>query len=247
VSVSAVVELRQYTLLPGMRETLIDLFEANLVEGQEETGMKIIGTFRDLDDQTKFVWLRGFANMDARAQSLADFYDGPVWQQHRDVANSTMVDSDDVLLLRPARSDTGFAPVGERPPPDALAHAGRDVVEAAILSFDAPPGGEALAYFDREIAPRLAAAGASMLACLVTEDSPNNFPALPVREGEHVLAWFAGYNDHAAYDACRHARVDLLRAAAHLPRLVATPRVLRLAPTRRSYLTGSARAAIDGR
>ena len=32
---------------------------------------------------------------------LAAFYDGPVWRAHRDEANATMIDSDDVLLLRP--------------------------------------------------------------------------------------------------------------------------------------------------
>jgi hypothetical protein len=101
--------------------------------------------------------------------------------------------------------------------------------------------------FPIAIAPRLAAAGASTLACLVTEYSPNNFPALPVREGEHVFAWFAGYQDRAAYDGCRHARVEVLRAAAHCPRLAAAPQVLRLDPTRRSHLTGSAPLATNGR
>ena len=70
---SPIVELRQYTLLPGQRDVLIDLFEANFVESQEDTGMKVIGTFRDLDDPTRFVWLRGFDTMDSRARSLGDF------------------------------------------------------------------------------------------------------------------------------------------------------------------------------
>jgi hypothetical protein len=34
-----VVELRQYSLHPGMRDTLIDLFDREFVEGKEATGI----------------------------------------------------------------------------------------------------------------------------------------------------------------------------------------------------------------
>src|SRR5471030_2209436 len=97
----AVLELRQYTLHPGHRDELIALFEREFVETQEAVGSHVLGTFRDLDAPDRFVWLRGFADMAARADALGAFYGGPAWQRHRDAANATMVDSDDVLLLRP--------------------------------------------------------------------------------------------------------------------------------------------------
>lgn len=74
---STVLELRDYTLRPGQRETLIDLFEREFIESQEQHGMAMIGQFRDLDRPDHFVWLRGFADMLLRAQALAAFYDGP--------------------------------------------------------------------------------------------------------------------------------------------------------------------------
>ena len=58
-----VVELRQYTLRPGQRDVLIDLFDRELVESQEADGMAIVGQFRDLDDPDRFIWIRGFASM----------------------------------------------------------------------------------------------------------------------------------------------------------------------------------------
>src|SRR5258705_1797913 len=103
-----VVELRQYTLVPGARETLIELFEREFTETQEATGMTVIGQFRDLNNPDRFVWLRGFSDMDARAAQLQTFYSGPVWKTHRDAANATMIDSDNVLLLRPASPTSGF-------------------------------------------------------------------------------------------------------------------------------------------
>ena len=104
----SVLELRQYTLHPGRRDDLIALFEREFVEAQEDCGMQMLGTFRDLDDADRFVWLRGFADMATRADALAAFYFGPVWQRHRDAANATIADSDDVLLLKPAGCMKGF-------------------------------------------------------------------------------------------------------------------------------------------
>ena len=235
---SPIVELRQYTLLPGKRDVLIDLFETSFVESQEEAGMRVVGTFRDLDDPVKFVWLRGFPTMEARARSLADFYGGPVWRRHREAANSTIVDSDDVLLLRPATPASGFVLPDERPPLEAADGTDRGVVEAIVLHLDAPADDETLSYVDDEIGSQIAGAGASLLATFVTDGSPNTFPALPVREGVSVLVWFAGFPDRPAYDTARDARREIVRAAAAAPSLTADPQVLPLAPTRRSLLTG---------
>ena len=112
---SNVVELRQYTLKPGQRDILIALFEREFVESQEAQGIALLGIFRDLDDPDRFVWLRGFPDMESRARSLAAFYRGPIWKANRDAANATMIDSDNVLLLRPAWSGAGRSSDGPAP------------------------------------------------------------------------------------------------------------------------------------
>src|SRR5207237_8053790 len=96
-----VVELRQYTLHPGKRDVLIDLFDGQFIEPHEALGIKIISQFRDLDHPNRFVWLRGFRDMTSRAKALSDFYGGPVWKAHRETATATINDSANVLLLRP--------------------------------------------------------------------------------------------------------------------------------------------------
>jgi hypothetical protein len=58
----AVVELRQYTLKPGQRDVLIDLFDRHFIESQEADGMTIVGQFRDRRRPDRFVWIRGFAD-----------------------------------------------------------------------------------------------------------------------------------------------------------------------------------------
>ncbi len=104
----SVLELRQYTLHPGRRDELVALFEREFVEPQEAAGARLVATFRDLDDPDRFVWIRGFADMAARADALAAFYGGPVWKRHRDAANATLMASDDVRRLRPFGGDRGL-------------------------------------------------------------------------------------------------------------------------------------------
>lgn len=234
-----VVELRQYSLRPGQRAGLIELFEREFIESQEMLGITLPGQFRDLDDPDRFVWLRGFADMAARAAALAAFYDGAVWERHRSAANATMVDSDNVLLLRPARRGWSFAiDDAERPPKDGRA-VRSVIVVATIWYFDDEVDNAFTSFFADAVAPALIAAGAELLGIFETEVSANNFPRLPVREGENVLVWFARFDDRAAHE--RHRLT--LAAMPQWPALslairqhVRRTETLRLAPTARSLL-----------
>ena len=221
-----VLELRQYTLHPGKRDDLIELFDREFVESQETLGARIIGQFRDLGDPNRFVWLRGFRDMDSRAAALGAFYGGPAWKANREAANATMVDSDNVLLLRPASEGGGFELGGlERPGVESVAlRPGQNIV-AGICSFDAPVDDSFVKLFERDIKPELECAGASVLGYFVTEPSPNTFPALPVREGENVFVWFCRVPDGSG---------EVLESIGRT--LPASTQYLRLSPTQRSLL-----------
>src|SRR5216110_3855167 len=124
-----IVELRQYTLHPGKRDVLIELFDQEFIEPQEALGITVIGQFRDLDHPDRFVWLRGFRDMTLRAKALSDFYGGPVWKMHREAANATMIDSDNVLLLCPAHPTSGFSLENSNRPP-----VGSDVPTSLVVA-----------------------------------------------------------------------------------------------------------------
>lgn len=218
-----VVELRQYTLHPGQRDVLIELFDREFVETQEAVGMRVIGQFRDADAPDRFVWLRGFADMEARARGLQAFYGGPVWAEHRNAANATMIDSDDVLLLRPAWPGSAIVP-SHRAPPGATASP-PGALDLTILHVPEPPSQELLTHCRERIAPALSSAGARMLGWYTTEYAANNFPRLPVREGEHVIVAISLFDDPAALD--RVIATDVWKREA---------RHLRLTPTARSAL-----------
>ena len=201
--------------------------------------MRIIGQFRDVDNPDRFVWLRGFPDMAARAQALQAFYGGSVWRQHRDAANATIIDSDNVLLLRPTHANSGFQLTISVRPGQGASNTSDGLVVATLYYFNAPAGMTFVDFFERALKPALTETGVPTLASFVTEDSANNFPALPVREGEHVFVWFSRFPSRAKYEAFatsfaqRTALSEQLRSY-----LRGSPEVLKLSPTARSCLRG---------
>jgi hypothetical protein len=227
----SVLELRQYTLHPGQRDVLIELFDREFVEPQEVLGMRVLGQFRDLGNPDRFVWLRGFPDMASRPGPLNSFYTGPVWKAHARAANATMIDSDNVLLLRPSSPGADFV-LGSRSPVDS-----ESLVVATIYYFPAPVDDAFIQLFDQEAVPLLEKAGAPVLGRFVTEYAENNFPGLPVRTGEHVFVWFASFSGENACADHRRRLAELPEWAERVePHLPAGAERLLLTPTARSLL-----------
>ncbi|MEQ1518080.1 MAG: NIPSNAP family protein, partial [Usitatibacteraceae bacterium] len=200
-----VLELRIYQLKPEHRDNLITLFESKFIESQEMLGARIVGTFRVPEQPDRFVWLRTFASMQSRAVSLQAFYTSDTWRANSRAANETMISVDDVYLLRSTgkrlnlpsnRPSLGVT----RDSPTAIS------VELFPLS----------AVAEVELCVR---SDPTVLATYVTEESPNNFPALPVREDRVVVVM-------------RRDITGSSRLLCGAPSL----RLLRLAPTARSLL-----------
>jgi hypothetical protein len=182
-----VVELRRYALHPGGRDVLIPLFEREFIESQERCGMVPIGHYRDLDDPNSFVWFRGFADMETRRGALQAFYTSPAWMDHRDTANATMIDSNNVLLLRSAGPDSGFETQGlYRPASGDLATGVGRFVATSVFMLSEPATEALIAAFEERVLPEVRR-HAQRIAYLVTEERRNDFPRLPVREEEHAL------------------------------------------------------------
>ncbi len=213
-----ILELRQYLHQPGRRDDFIALFDEYFIEEQEHYGAFILGQFRDRTHPDRFVWLRGFPDMQTRLTALEGFYHAsPIWQAHRPVANDMISDVSNVFLLRPARVTTGFCfDPANRPMRGAPELAG-GVIIVTIYTFDAP-----VDHF-------------------VTEPGENTFLELPVREVENVFVWFASFADEAAYTSSHAA---LTQSQEWITSIVPTlqtwgassEEVLELLPTRRSLL-----------
>jgi hypothetical protein len=244
LAASRVVELRRYSLRPGAFEDLLRLFEERLVAGQEEAGMRIGGIFADEDEPDSFVWWRGFADMKKRRQALDAFYNGPVWREYRDRANSTMLDSDDVILLR--HTDPPHGGGADRGPGEG----GRDAIATAILRHS---GSLELEYwFSTKFHLALEETLGVSVATWRSEPAQNTFPRLPVRPEPALVgtATFPSrFDREVALTRLGEALPQLLESAPRSP----TPGIemMRLRPTRLSKhlaptipLTGRARSVV---
>lgn len=233
--IPAVIDLRQYTMVPGRRDELIELFDDHFVDGQEAVGIHVLGQFRDLDDPDMFVWLRGYDSMPDRAEGLARFYYGPMWQAHREHANAMMIDSGNALLLEPLEPTTswpdGDGDHGSRAP------AGLVAIKVAYLDGELTATDDDLA---RRAAGVLSEAGAEVVGPFRTHVAANNFPLLPLRD-ERVLVWVMRFADEHAYN-CIHERLGASSAWASIEGFLAwrgsgsRTQHLRLRPTGRSRL-----------
>ncbi|WP_232828714.1 putative quinol monooxygenase [Kribbella monticola] len=233
----AVLDLRQYTLRPGQRDALIDVFDEAFVEGQEVEGMHICGQFRDLDDPDRFVWLRGFTDLEARAKALNGFYYGPIWKARGGEANATMLDSDNALLLKPIELGPGSPALDTPRPPIGATEIPSSVIAGAVYHRRTADDGF-VEFFTDQLAPALTGTGAVLTATFETLDAENNFPALPLRD-ETVFVWLATFPNDSAYAEHRRllagSRVWQTKLLPELTcRSTTAPQLLRLRPTARS-------------
>ena len=230
-----VIEFRRYTVKEGERERFAEYFESYFPEAFQQMGAIAFGQFFERKNPVGFTWMRGFKNTDARAVINAGFYYGPLWREHAFTMNSLMVDSNNVLLLRPLSPERGVAVL---PSVDTVAErkGAQGVVVAQIFAVKANSV-DAFAQQAEATFAGYRAAGAREAGVLVTLDAPNNFPQLPVRTDGPYLVWLGIVKDNQALEtqftplAERSSQslsaTGLLRGA---------PELVILDPTRRSRL-----------
>jgi len=230
-----VIELRRYTIKPGGREDFARYFESYFPEAFEQLGALALGQFLERARADHFTWLRGFHDYDARAKVNAEFYFGPLWKEHKATLNGLMLDSDDVLLLRPLRAETG---VPVLPAVDVVRE--RDGAQGVVVAqiFRLAPGAMEPFIARAEVAfEAYARAGARPAGVLVTLDAPNNFPQLPVRTDGPYVVWLGLFPNSAAIEG-RFAEqaAALAKSLAGTGWLQAEPELVILDPAPRSRL-----------
>jgi hypothetical protein len=214
------VELRNYTLVPGAADEFAAYFERHFVVAQAELGMDVVGRFTVPGDDARFVWIRRFLQPSNRGEALRAFYTGPVWAELGPRANELMVDHTDVHLLAPHRSAPTF------PAADRTGREGSTVVAAVYELDPAADAGDALGDDTTAAMTAAAAVDAEVteLGRLVTAHVANDFPRLPVHEDRTVALWLladeSGGDVATAVAQAVARRQDL---ALHTIRLAPTP------------------------
>ena len=229
-----VVELRRYAIRPGERERFARCFDGYFPEAFQQLGAIVFGQFLERANESWFTWLRGFPSLDARAEINGEFYDGGLWKEHAAQTNQRILDSDNVLLLRPLGPGRGLSVL-------PVVDLGADVAGAAgvvvLQIFAIKPGEEAeLERSAEEAFAAYKAAGAHEAAVLVTLDVPNNFPRLPIRGDGPYLVWVGVAKDDSMLERLAPLFERSARSPGTLGHLRGAPELVLLDPTRRSRL-----------
>ncbi|HLA94251.1 MAG TPA: hypothetical protein VK612_00920, partial [Pyrinomonadaceae bacterium] len=146
------------------------------------------GQFTIDDEKDRFVWMRGFENMQTRVKFLNDFYLGTAWKTHRTEANSMIINSDNVHLLRP---------LTEGIKRNSLQNKGEiGVVDFYVCNSSLD---KVIELFRKEYLPFLDNSNVSGVTMWVSEMSENDFPRLPVFQDKNLLVTMTRYKNQREY------------------------------------------------
>jgi len=230
-----VVELRRYTITDGGREHFARYFETYFPDAFQQLGAIIFGEFLERNNPSMFTWIRGFQDIDARATVNAAFYYGPLWKEHRSKMNDLLIDSDNVLLLRPLNPEGGIS-VLPAVNPVSEPQGAQGVVVAQIFAVDAN-NLEKFTQQAESIFATYRSAGLREAGTLVTLDVPNNFPQLPVRTDGPYLVWLGILKDDEMLNSLFAPLIErCLQPLSKTRFLRSAPEVVILDPTSRSRL-----------
>ncbi len=192
-----VIELRNYIIRAGNRDRFIDYFEDNFTQSQNCIGGYTLGQFRVKGADDNFFWIRGFHDMQLRENFLNDFYYGSHWKQHKSVANSMLVNNDNVHLLRPLNDQdnnqiTGFS----------SNWFGKEKGIAVIDYYIANQKLDKLIDFiEGKYQPILETIGLKDISFWISETTENKLTALPVFQDKNLLVSISFYKDEMEYQS----------------------------------------------
>lgn len=73
------LEIRTYTLRPGVRDEFVAWFENIVAPAMAAAGMRIVGSFISVEDDDVFIYLRAFTDAAERDRQYRAFYEGREW------------------------------------------------------------------------------------------------------------------------------------------------------------------------
>jgi len=183
----SVLEIRNYLIKPGKRDAFINYFEDNFIEAQNKLGGYVLGQFRVKNAEDNFCWFRGYTDMASRSKYLPAFYYSDYWKQRRPVANSMLLNNDNVYLLKPLEPGKSI--------PCSKFRNGKDLVVVDLYTANGKLD-KLINVFFKKYGPVLQSAD---YTAWVSELTENDFPALPVFQDRNLFVTITFYKNESEY------------------------------------------------
>ncbi|MDQ6531080.1 hypothetical protein [Flavobacterium sp. LHD-85] len=186
-----VLEIRNYLLKPNLADTFSQYFHSKFVESMKELGGYTLGEFKIDSLNDRFVWLRGFKDMDTRVKFLNDFYcESIAWKENGKAANEMMINSDNVYLLKPLNNN------------NLKTNKSFTVIDFYICNSTIE---QVIKLFDAEYKPFLKTINITDISFWISEMKENDFPRLPVFQDKNLLVSITHFEDKDDYEAKQKA------------------------------------------
>lgn len=230
-----VIELRNYLMRPGQRDTFINYFEENFIKSQNSIGGYILGQYRIKGEEDHFLWMRGFKDMQVRNKFLNDFYYGPFWKAHKFVPNSLLLNNDNVYLLKPLNlnSKEDYATAGFNTNWFAT-EKGIAVVDFYISNTKLD---KLIEFTVKNYCEVLIKSGVKHFSFWTSELKQNEFAALPVFQDKNLMVQISFYKDESEYQSKQQAinahMIEALKT--EMADLVTTRNTIIIYPTEKSF------------
>lgn len=198
------VELRNYTLLPGMRDKFSSYMDRIIIPKQRELGGYLMNAFSLNEANDHYVWIRGFADMQSRSKFMKDFYYSDYWRKNAAECNSMLLDSYEVHLLKPllikgqSIDTTSGIAIRELNKPTGLT-----VVTHYVTNNQRE---KLIALLVKDYLPILAKSGITPVAFFISESGVNDYLPQHVYQDKNLLIMVTHFKDEQEY----HARWTLL-------------------------------------
>jgi len=88
-----IYEIRHYVARPGRRDDLARYMDETVIPHMTSHGMTVLGSYRNLEKDDIYVWIRGFGNQEKRSASLDAAYSAAVWTEQMRPAIEELMDS----------------------------------------------------------------------------------------------------------------------------------------------------------
>ncbi|WP_433830483.1 hypothetical protein [Flavobacterium anhuiense] len=184
-----VLELRNYLLKPNTADRFKKYFNTYFVAPMHNLGGYTLGQYKIDRTNDRFIWFRGFKDMQTRVKFLNDFYiDSKTWKDFGKGANDMMISSDNVYLLRPLAKSI----------PANFLEMSHKIVEVNFYTCNSTLD-KVIVLFNTEYVPFLESIAIKNTTLWVSEMQENDFPRLPAFQDKNLLVSITSFENEKEY------------------------------------------------
>jgi hypothetical protein len=193
-----VIELRNYMLRPGKRDSFIIGFEDKILDTLNGRGNYVLGQYRVKGAEDNFLWIRGFNDMPSRLNALKGFYSCKYWQEVVWIPQAYILNYTNVNLLKPLsfpgknkNNSTGFSSDWFGKPKGITVV---DYYYATNGWLD-----RLIDFMQTKYDPVLQASNVENISYWISEQAINEYIDLPVYQDKNLLVTISFYENEEAY------------------------------------------------